>query len=133
MNIYESVVIFTPNEKIAKEEIKKYTDLIQSYSKKKRVKVKNMGKKQLAYEIKTNKAGWYGVFTFQATPEDIVDLERHFRIDDNVVKFITVKHNDDEYDFPEDCLEDYTQDEEIKSEQQPDAMDVLLGFAEYKK
>lgn len=131
MNIYESIIIFKPNEKIAKEEIKKYTDLIQTYSSKKKVKVKDMGEKKLAYEIKDNRAGWYGVFTFQAEPEDIVDLERHFRIDDNVLKFITVKHNDDDYEYQEDRLEDL-ETEVIESEQQPDALDVLLGLATYK-
>lgn len=132
MDIYESIVIFKPNEKIAKEEIKKYTDLIQTYSSKKKVKVEDMGEKRLAYEIKSHKAGWYGVFTFQAEPENITDLERHFRIDDNVLKFITVKHNDDDYEFQEDSLEDL-ETEVIESEQdQPDALDVLLGLATYK-
>ena len=131
MNIYESVVIFNPNEKIAKEEIKKYTDLIQSYSSMKRVKVEDMGIKQLAYEIKDNKSAWYAVFTFQAEPENITDLERQFRINDNVLKFMTVRHNDDDYEFQEDRLEDL-ETEVIESEQQPDALDVLLGLATYK-
>ena len=136
MNIYESVVIFNPNERIAKEEIKKYTDFIQGFSTKKKVKVEDMGIKLLAYDIKDHKSGWYAVFTFQSIPDNIADLERQFRIDDNVLKFMTVRHGDDDFDFPEDCLEDLApgSPDGNKSEQdQPDAMDVLLGLAHYVK
>ena len=52
------------------------------------------------------------------------ELERHLRIDENVLKFMTIKDSS----LPE--LEDYIP--EARSEQQkPDALDVLLGFATY--
>ena len=136
MNIYESVVIFNPNEKIAKEEIKKFTELIQSFSTKKTVKVEDMGIKRLAYDIKDHKSGWYAVFTFQSIPDNIADLERQFRIDDNVLKFMTVRHDGDDFEFAEDMLEDFTPgspDGSESEQDQPDAMDVLLGLAHYVK
>ena len=88
-----------------------------------------MGEKQLAYEIKSNKTGYYVIFTWQGTIEQLQELERLFRIDDNVLKFISVKNIDVE-------LEDYPE-EENKSEQQSskpqvDALDVLLGLAKYE-
>lgn len=135
MNIYESVVIFKPNEKIAKEEIKKYTDLLQTYSSEKKVRAEDMGEKRLAYDIKDHKSGWYGVFTFESDPENIADLERQYRIDDDVLKFITMRKDDDEYEFERDLLEDLApgSPDGNKSEQdQPDAEDVLLGLAQYK-
>ena len=50
-----------------------------------------MGKKQLAYEIKKFKEGIYILFNFEAKPELIAELERIYRITDDIIKFITVK------------------------------------------
>ena len=49
---------------------------------------------QKAYEIAKNKEGFYAVFNFEAKPELIAELERNYRIDDSVMKFITVKKED---------------------------------------
>lgn len=134
MNKYESIVILNANmstEK-TKEEIKKYTDMIQGWCDTKKVKVEDMGVKKLAYPIKEiHTEGYYLMFTFLAHPENIPELEKQFRIDDQVIKFLVVRVDSEEYE-----LEDYHPDEVSKSEQkeeQPDALDVLLGFAEYKK
>ena len=53
--------------------------------------VENMGKKKLAYEIKKFSEGTYLLFNFEAKPELIAELERVYRITDDVIKFITVK------------------------------------------
>ena len=37
---------------------------------------------------------FYTVFNFEAKPELIAELERNYRIDDNVMKFITIKKED---------------------------------------
>ena len=94
MNKYESVVIINPSvtEDAMKEVIKKYTDIINNEGKVE--SVDEMGKKRLAYEIKKNKEGYYVVFHFEAKPELIAELERNYRIDDDVLKFITVKNED---------------------------------------
>lgn len=55
-----------------------------------------LGKKQLAYEIKNNKYGYYLIFYHQCTADKIIKLERLFRIDDNIIKFITVRQNIDD-------------------------------------
>ena len=41
--------------------------------------------------ITGDKDGHYAVYTFYGKPEDISETERNYRIDDNVMKFITVK------------------------------------------
>lgn len=136
MNIYESIVIFRPIQAHAEKSIKKFTKLIQSFSTKKKVKVDSMGIKHLAYKIREEDAGWYAVFTFEANPDNIAELERKYRIDDNVLKFMTVRHDDDDFDFQEDYLEDLVPEspDGNKSEQeQLDAEDVLLGLAHYNK
>ena len=94
MNKYESVVIISPSveEQGIKALIAKFTDLINSNGKVE--KVEELGKKKLAYEIKKNSEGYYIVINFEANPELITELERVYRITDEVIKFIVVREND---------------------------------------
>ena len=50
-----------------------------------------MGKRKLAYEIKKNKDAIYVQFNFESKPEAITELERIYRLTDDVLKFITIK------------------------------------------
>ncbi len=92
MNKYESVIIIKPTlkDKEIKDTINKYKENFEKFSNQP-VKVEDMGKKKLAYEIQGNKEGHYAIYTFYGKNEDISDIERNYRIDDNVMKFITVK------------------------------------------
>ena len=53
-----------------------------------------MGIKKLAYEIKKNKEGYYIIFYFEAKADVIFELERNYRINENIIKFITVRNDD---------------------------------------
>ena len=94
MNKYESVIIINPSvdDEGIKALIKKYTDIINNEGKVE--SVDEIGKKRLAYEIMKNKEGYYTVFNFEAKPELIAELERNYRIDDSIMKFITIKNED---------------------------------------
>ena len=94
MNKYESVIIINPSvdEEGIKAVIAKYTDIINNEGKVE--SVNEIGKKRLAYEIMKNKEGYYVVFNFEAKPELIAELERNYRIDDSIMKFITIRNED---------------------------------------
>lgn len=94
MNKYESVIIINPSvdDEGIKAVIGKYTDIINNEGKVE--SINEIGKKRLAYEIMKNKEGYYTVFNFEAKPELIAELERNYRIDDNIMKFITIKNED---------------------------------------
>ena len=94
MNKYESVIIINPNleEEAIKALIEKISHLITTDGKVS--SVEEVGKKKLAYEIKKNKEGFYVVFKFEANPELITELERVYRITDEVIKFIVVKEEE---------------------------------------
>ncbi len=94
MNKYESIIIINPSleEQGIKEVITKFTDLINDNGKVENVD--EIGRKKLAYEIKKQSEGYYVVYTFEANPEFISELERIYRITDNVMKFITVRKED---------------------------------------
>ncbi len=91
MNKYESVIIVNPNldEAGVKALEEKFTGLINENGKVETVD--NRGKKKLAYEIKKFTEGTYIVYDFEAKPESIAELERVYRITDDIIKFIVIK------------------------------------------
>ena len=91
MNNYESVIIVNPNleEESIKNLIKKFSDLINTDGKV--ASVEETGKRKLAYEIRKYTEGFYIVIKFEAKPELIAELERNYRITDEVIKFLVVK------------------------------------------
>ena len=91
MNKYETIFIINPNVEDAgvKELIQKFSNLINNDGKVE--SVEELGKKKLAYEIKKNSEGIYVLINFEAAPTLIKELERVYRITDEIIKFMTVK------------------------------------------
>ena len=91
MNKYESVIIVDPkvDEAGLKALEEKYTKMINGHGKVE--SVENQGLKTLAYEIKKNKEATYLLVNFEAEPDFIVELERNYRITDEIIKFIVVR------------------------------------------
>lgn len=88
--IYENVIIlkgtFTETEyKKALTEIKKYIEKIEIK------KIEEIGKKKLAYEVDGNKEGYFVIIELRATEQEVLELERYYRINSNVLKFIVVR------------------------------------------
>ncbi len=52
----------------------------------------DMGMRNLAYEIEKNKRGYYFVIYFKAEPSLIAELERNYRINEDVLRFIVIKY-----------------------------------------
>ena len=130
MNLYETIIIFKPTKH---EESKVFKLMMQHYSKTYKCKCEDIGVKKLAYEVSGFPEGYYNLFTWAGTPDDVVELESRMREAENILKFMTVKKEG----YPEDELDAYDPAEDAKSEQpesgynpntQVDALDVLLGF-----
>ena len=95
MKNYESIIIVNPN--VTEDEIKELIEYIKKIitdNNGKIIKIEDLGKKKLAYEIKKNKEGYYMRFEFEVNPKLISELERIYRIKDEIMKFITVKIED---------------------------------------
>ena len=94
MNKYESVIIINPKleDEQRKELITKVETLINNNGKV--TQIEDMGKKKLAYEIQKSNAGFYVIFYFDSEASFVLELERNFRITEDVLKFMTVKHED---------------------------------------
>ena len=54
------------------------------------IKVEKWGKRKLAYEIKKQSTGNYVLIDFAGKSAIIDELERNFKIDDKVLKFMTI-------------------------------------------
>ena len=94
MNKYETIFIINPNVEDAgvKELIQKFSDIINNDGKVE--SVEELGKKKLAYEIKKNSEGNYILINFEAAPGLIKELERVYRITDDILKFIVIRKED---------------------------------------
>ena len=127
MKFYEAVAIINPDlvsENIIKENIQNLAVHIQSYSTRKKVQVEDLGEKQLAYELKGHKTGYYALFRFEASEHKYIeDLESYLRSKKYILKFIVV--NITEYDKEDINLEDLPEEE--TEQKMPDMLDVLLG------
>lgn len=94
MNKYESIIIINQNvdDEGIKALISRFTDLINTEGKVS--EVKELGKKRLAYEIEKCKEAFYVEFDFEAKPDLIAELERNYRITDEIIKFIVVRKDE---------------------------------------
>lgn len=95
MNKYESVIIISPvvEEEGIKALISKFSDIINNDGKVE--SVEEMGKRKLAYEIKKFQEGYYVLINFEANPTLVAELERNYRITDEVIKFIVVRKDEE--------------------------------------
>ena len=91
---YQAVIICKPNKFLTDTEngeklknelqkiIKKYGNIEN---------LENMGVKNLAYTLQTHTKGHYFTIDFLTESQNITEIERYFRINDNILKFIIIK------------------------------------------
>jgi len=88
---YETVFILDPglDENQVNEEIEKAQTLITSHGGK-ILDVQRWGRKRLAYEINKKRDGVYTLFKHESTGDTVKELERRLRLDENVMRVMTV-------------------------------------------
>ena len=95
MRRYETIFIVRPN--VAEDEIdaviNKTSSIIEGDGGT-IIKIDKWGLKKLAYLIKKETQGYYVHIDYAAIPASVSELERIFRIDDKVLKYLTVKLDD---------------------------------------
>ena len=91
MNTYESIFILrsTLNDEDVQKIISKIEGVVKQGGE--LIATENWGKKRLAYEVMKEKKGIYVLLRFCAKGDLVSEIERNYRIDDNVIKFLTVK------------------------------------------
>lgn len=93
-NKYESVLILRGDlkEDEYKEALKKIIERIKKLINIE--KIDEIGLKKLAYEVNKNKTGYYVVIYYKATNQAVLEIERFYRITEDVLRFLTVKKED---------------------------------------
>ena len=93
MRQYELTVIFPLEEdqhKSGREQL--LADL--GNNKAEIVKTDELGDRDLAYEVKKRRRGKYVLFTIKADPDKIIILDRIFKLNANILKYLFVKLED---------------------------------------
>ncbi len=91
MNKYET--IFLMKKDLTEEQRNKVVDTIKNYlnGNGKITNTEELGKKKLAYEIRKYNEAYYYAIEFNAKAEAIRELERMYRINDDILKFIVIR------------------------------------------
>jgi small subunit ribosomal protein S6 len=95
MRRYETIFILRPN--VGEDEINKVvesTTQIILNEKGTILELNKWGMKKLAYLIKKESLGYYVYCDYAGTPAAVAEIERKFRIDDSVLKYLTIKTAD---------------------------------------
>ncbi|MGL1902164.1 MAG: 30S ribosomal protein S6 [Fibrobacterales bacterium] len=69
------------------------------------IKVDKWGKRKMAYEIDRKSHGFYAVFYYNAESSVIEKLEANFRINDNIIRWISLKDQPLPVEVPEETTE----------------------------
>lgn len=91
MNKYETIMII--NDSLTQEQKDEVVSKILDYITKNGnvISKESYGAKKLAYEIRKQKTGYYYIINFESEPTTIYELERLYRITDEILKFIVVR------------------------------------------
>ncbi|MDK9710219.1 30S ribosomal protein S6 [Acidaminobacter sp.] len=94
MRNYETIFILKPTleEEVRKELINKFTSIISANGEV--VKIEEWGNRKLAYEIEKFRDGYYVLVNFNAAPSLPMELERNYRIADDVIRYMIVNLDD---------------------------------------
>jgi len=95
MRHYETIYILNPNlsDEDYHEIINKFNKLIENH-KGVIIKTQEWGKQRLAYAINKFNNGFYVLISFCANPGVTAELEKSFKIEDNILKYQTIKMAD---------------------------------------
>jgi small subunit ribosomal protein S6 len=94
---YEVMFIVRPD--VTEEELDKLVGTLQNHVAGAGASVKNvekMGKRRLAYDVKKFQEGQYVLFTLNSDGKAIHELERRLRVTEPVIKFITVRTDEEQ-------------------------------------
>ncbi|MGL1936946.1 MAG: 30S ribosomal protein S6 [Fibrobacterales bacterium] len=69
------------------------------------IKIDKWGKRKMAYEIDRKSHGFYAVFYYNAETSVIEKLEANFRINDNIIRWISLKDQPLPIETPEETTE----------------------------
>ncbi len=94
MRHYENLVIVKPT--LTEEEIKNTIATVEEFITSNGGEIiarDAMGMKKLAYPIEKNARGYFYVIYYKIAPSAISEIERRFRINEEILRFVTMKYD----------------------------------------
>ena len=94
MRHYENLVIVKPT--LTEEEIKNSIAAIEAVITENGGEIvarDEMGMRKLAYPIEKNPRGYFHVVYYTINPSAIAEVERRFRINEELLRFVTIKYD----------------------------------------
>jgi small subunit ribosomal protein S6 len=91
--------MFIVRPDLTEEDVDKLISTLQNHATTAGATVENvekMGKRRLAYDVKKFSDGQYVLFVLQADGKAIHELERRLRVSEPVIKFITVRTDEEQ-------------------------------------
>jgi small subunit ribosomal protein S6 len=95
MRNYEAMYVLRPemDEEQVNAAIEKFSGMIAANGGEV-TKVEQWGKRRLAYEVEKLREGYYVLCYFNAGADLPKELERNFKISDNVIRFLVVREGE---------------------------------------
>jgi len=93
MNCYETLFVVKPTltEEETASEIAKIKEVLTKVEAE-LLAADDMGMRKLAYPVQKNDRGYYTVLFYKANGDAIAEIERNLKINEEVIKFLTVKY-----------------------------------------
>lgn len=91
--IYETMYILRSDlgDELTDQTIEKYQNLLREQGAQE-IETQHRGRRRLAYEIQKQREGVYIQMNYQAPGEAVAVLERAMRLSDEVIRYLTTKH-----------------------------------------
>ncbi len=92
MHRYETIFVVNPDlsDDETQNVINKFTGIISSTGGV-QLKMEDWGRRRLAYKIDKFSQGYYVLVDFAGQPAGLMELERNLKIDDRIIRFLSVK------------------------------------------
>ncbi len=97
-NLYETVFVLHPEmtDEEAEAGIQNTVQLLEGKGVE-IIRVDRGGKRRLAYVIRKQRYGYYTLIHFRTTPEPLLELERMYRLNERVLRYLTVRFEKEEH------------------------------------
>lgn len=97
MRLYETAFLIIPNlsEEETEQLIQQMSEVV-TQKKGKMVGVDKWGKRKIAYQIQKFEDAFYVFFLYEGTPDIPSELERRFKQDEKIIRWLTVKKDEKE-------------------------------------
>lgn len=97
-NLYETIFVLHPEmtEEDVETSVQSTVQLLEGKGAE-IIRIDRGGKRRLAYVMRKQRYGYYTLVHFRATPEPLPELERMYRLNERVLRYLTIRFDKEEH------------------------------------